>query len=235
MASLHPLQKQLRERADQERAEQVARFFKTKKGEYGAGDRFLGIRVPDIRKLVRIGKDCGVTEVLSILRSGFHEERLLAVLLLVQLYSRGDAELQAGVYSAYLAHTRCINNWDLVDVSAPKIVGAHLKNRSRKPLFVLAKSPDLWERRIAILATFDFIRSGDFHDTMRLSRLLLHDQHDLIHKAVGWMLREVGKRDRQCAEAFLEQHYTVMPRTMLRYAIEKFPAQRRKAYLLGRV
>jgi 3-methyladenine DNA glycosylase AlkD len=216
-------------------AEVAQRFFKTGPGAYGEGDVFLGIRVPVIRKQVRACRDLPMGEVKKLLGSRFHEARLLALLLLVERYRRGTDRERERIYKLYLARTRHVNNWDLVDLSAEHIVGAHLAGRSRRPLHRLARSADLWERRIAILSTFHFIRQDDFAETLALAELLLHDSHDLIHKAVGWLLREVGKRDRKTEVAFLKKHYRAMPRTMLRYAIERFPERERRRYLKGRV
>jgi 3-methyladenine DNA glycosylase AlkD len=170
-----------------------------------------------------------------LLQSPIHEDRSLALLILVHAFTKDDAATKKKIYDAYLSHTDFINNWDLVDVSAPHIVGAYLKDKSRKPLYKLAKSNSLWERRISIIATQHFIRQNDFADTLQIAKLLLHDQHDLIHKAVGWMLREIGNRDLATEEAFLQVHYRMMPRTLLRYAIEKFPEAKRQAYLKGTI
>lgn len=210
-------------------------YFRTGPGEYGEGDRFLGIRMPVLRTLVREYRGMPLEEVAQLLRSPWHEARLLAVLLLADAYGRGDDSMRAAIYRLYLDSTRWINNWDLVDSSAPHVVGAHLEGRNRGVLEELARSESLWERRIAILATQHFIRRGDFGTTLRIAELLVHDRHDLIHKAVGWMLREVANRDRATAEAFLRRHLAGMPRTMLRYAIEKFPPDLRQRYLRGEV
>lgn len=219
--------------ADHERAAALQRFFKTGPGEYAEGDRFIGVRVPQIRQLVKAHAATPLPDLQRMLYSPVHEERLLALLLMVHQFQCGDAALRKTLYELYLVSTDVINNWDLVDASAEHIVGGWLFGRSRKPLYKLARSRSLWERRIAIMATFHFIKCGEFTETLRLAELLLGDGHDLIHKAVGWMLREVGKRDLAAEEAFLQQHYREMPRTMLRYAIEKFPERRRLAYLKG--
>lgn len=213
----------------------LQRYFRTGPGEYGEGDRFLGIRVPVLRRLVREYRGVPVGQVAELLRSPWHEARLLALLLLVDAYARGDADAREAIYRLYLDSTAHVDNWDLVDSSAPHVVGAHLENRDRGVLDELARSESLWERRIAILATLHFIRRGDFATTLHVAELLLHDPHDLIHKAVGWMLREVGNRDRAAEEVFLRRHCRTMPRTMLRYAIEKFPPALRRAYLRGEV
>ena len=221
--------------ANKEIAEHSQRFFKTAKGEYGAGDIFLGIRVPVLRKLVKKYRGISFAEVYKLLHSKFHEERLLAVLMLVQLFKTADVEEQKQIYDLYLRNTEFINNWDIVDISAGNIVGAYLYEKDRIPLYHLVKSENLWERRISIIATFYFIRKNDFEETLKISKILLHDKEDLIQKAVGWMLREVGKKVIEIEEEFLEEHYKKMPRTMLRYAIEKFPEARRKMYLRGEV
>jgi len=210
-------------------------FFKTGPGEYGEGDVFIGVRVPTLRKLVREFAAADESVVQELLASPTHEERLLALLILVDQFEKGADKDRARIHRFYLEHTDRINNWDLVDSSAPGIVGAWLLNRSRTGLDRLARSPSLWERRIAIVATYAFIRRGQFDDTLRVVDRLLGDRHDLIHKAAGWMLREVGKRDTAVLEQFLAPHYRTMPRTMLRYAIERFPADRRQAYLRGTV
>jgi 3-methyladenine DNA glycosylase AlkD len=234
-SGLQRLRARVRDRANPTAAAHAQRFFKTAPGEYGAGDEFLGIPVPVLRALARTHRDLPDGGVRSLLRSRFHEERLLALLMLVDRFRRGDARRQLAIYRLYVANLDYVDNWDLVDSSASQIVGAHLEKRSRKPLYVLARSRDLWRRRVAIMATFHFIRLGQFEDTLALAAVLVGDREDLIHKAVGWMLREVGNRDRATAARFLAAHYRAMPRTMLRYAIERFPAARRRAYLRGSV
>jgi 3-methyladenine DNA glycosylase AlkD len=230
---LAALRKKLYALADPADAIHLQRFFKTAPGEYGAGDKFLGLRVPALRQLVKEYRELADAEALEMLASSWHEERLLALMLLVHQHGRGDAAHRDRIHRAYLAHTRYINNWDLVDASAGQIIGSHLDARDIALLERLARSDDLWERRIAIVATFHFIKQNEFGPTLKIARLLLHDPHDLIHKAVGWMLRELGKRDRQAEDAFLKKHYQVMPRTMLRYAIERHPETVRKQYLAG--
>jgi 3-methyladenine DNA glycosylase AlkD len=212
-------------------ASTLSRFFKTGPGEYAEGDCFLGIRVPELRRLSRVHREATLPTITVLLRSRWHEERLLALFLLVGRYERGTAPERARIFELYLRHTRYINNWDLVDSSAGHILGAHLEGRRHATLTRLARSPVLWERRMAILATSHDIGRGEYGETLRVARLLLHDPHDLIHKAVGWMLREVGKRDRRVAETFLRTHAPDMPRTMLRYATERFPARLRRQYL----
>ena len=223
----------LRSISDRSIAEHSQRFFKTGKGQYAEGDKFLGIRVPKIRQQVKKFKSVAISEILILLKSSFHEERLFALLALIEKYSKGDDAVKNQIYELYLGHIEYINNWDLVDSSASQIAGLHLYNKDRQPLYALAKSDNLWARRIAIIATFYFIKQNDFTDTIGIAGMLIKDKHDLIHKAVGWMLREVGKRDRAVEEQFLQQHYKAMPRTMLRYAIEKFDEETRLAYLKG--
>ena len=221
--------------ADQDFADHSQRFFKTAPGEYGYGDRFLGIRVPIIRQQVKRYQTASLTTSSRLLKSDYHEIRLFALLLLVEQFSRADEKRQLKIYDLYLANTRYINNWDLVDSSAHKIVGPYLENRDRAILQTLARSKSLWERRIAIIATFHFIRINQFDDSLDIAEQLLHDKEDLIHKAVGWMLREIGKRDKNVEIAFLNKHYKSMPRTMLRYSIEKFSPRERNNYLRGLV
>jgi len=227
------IRKRLRSLADKDKATILQGFFKTGPGHYGEGDIFIGLGVPVLRKLVKEFESASVYEAFELLKSSIHEERLLALLMLVRSYAAGDDAAKGKIFERYIANIRFINNWDLVDLSAPKIVGAHLVDKNRKQLYVYARSGDLWKRRIAMLSTLTFIRQNDFNDTLRISKILLKDKHDLIHKAVGWMLRELGKRSRNREEQFLKQHYRVMPRTMLRYAIEHFPEAKRKKYLKG--
>ncbi len=220
---------------DADVARHSKRFFKTGSGEYGDGDRFLGIRVPVLRRESIRFIDTPLEEVEKLLHSQFHEVRLCALLLLVKKFERGDATEKKRIFDMYLANTRFINNWDLVDSSAYHIVGAYLEKREKDVLYGLADSVDLWHRRIAILATFCFIKRGDFSDALRISEKLLYDNEDLIHKSVGWMLREIGKRDITVLEQYLNIHYRKMPRTMLRYAIEKFPEDLRQLYLKSKI
>jgi 3-methyladenine DNA glycosylase AlkD len=219
--------------SDAGHAETSRWFFKTGPGEYGENDRFRGIRVPALRKLAAKHRDVSAPDVLPLLKSDFHEDRMIALFFLVGIYARGDEEIKKNIYHTYLNHTEHINNWDLVDCSADKIVGDYLMARDKAPLHELACSGSLWERRIAIVATFHFIRNNVFDDTFRIADVLLNDPEDLIHKATGWMLREAGKRDENALETFLKGRYRRMPRTMLRYAIERFPETRRQAYLKG--
>lgn len=233
--SVEGIREKLQAMADPRQAANLQRYFKTGPGEYGEGDRFLGLWVPQVRKLAKEFSAISLKDIQQLLRSAIHEERLLALLLMVQRFQRCGENEREKLYRLYLASTRYINNWDLVDVSAGQIVGGWLFDKSRKPLYQLARSDSLWERRIAIMATSHFIKRGEFAESLQLSERLLQDEHDLIHKAVGWMLREVGKCDREIEEAFLREHYRQMPRTMLRYAIERFPETIRQDYLKGRM
>jgi 3-methyladenine DNA glycosylase AlkD len=229
------IRKRLRELENKEKAKILQGFFKTGPGQYGEGDLFLGIPVPRLRKLCKESGDMALGQVEALLKSAVHEERLLALLMLIRKYNEGDQSAKRKIYTLYLKSLRWINNWDLVDLSAPNIVGDFLMGRSRKPLYRLAHSSALWKRRIAILATFRFIKEQQFDETLRISEILLRDKEDLIQKAVGWMLREVGKRDRAAEEAFLKEHCRQMPRTMLRYAIERFPAAKKELFMKGRI
>ena len=225
----------LRSLANPEIAKHSQRFFKTAEGEYGFGDKFLGIRVPVIRQAVKKYNNTPLSVAEQLLKSEYHEVRLFALLLLVFRFSKSNADEQEEIYHLYLRNTQYINNWDLVDCSAHYIVGTYLENKGKSVLYNLSQSNSLWERRIAIMSTFYFIKKGQFSDTLQISEQLLSDQEDLIHKAVGWMLREVGKRDLAKEVAFLKAHYQKMPRTMLRYAIEKFSQEERQKYLRGKV
>jgi len=225
------IERRLRSLADATIAEHHLRFFKCGPGQYGEGDAFLGIMVPMMRTLSKEFTPIPVAEAIVLLQSKWHEARLVALLILVRKYERGDDAMRDEIYRSYLANTHRINNWDLVDASAPNIAGAYLLERDRTPLYDLAKSESLWERRIAIIATQHFIRHEDFDDTLRIAEILLNDRHDLIHKASGWMLREVGKRNQPVLERFLSKHAKRMPRTMLRYAIERFSPELRARYM----
>jgi 3-methyladenine DNA glycosylase AlkD len=225
------IRRRMRAISDPARAVVLRRFFKTGAGQYGAGDRFLGIRVPMLHRLAREYQGLSLRDIRALLRSAWHEERLLALLILVRQYAVAHAGRRNAIFRLYLKNTDQINNWDLVDCSAEYIVGAQVAERGRRTLLRLAKSKRLWERRIAMVATFHQIKRDRFDTTLRVARALLRDRHDLIQKAVGWMLREVGKRDRALEEQFLKRHGQRMPRTMLRYAIERFPAQLRWQYL----
>ncbi|MBI4698602.1 MAG: DNA alkylation repair protein [Nitrospirae bacterium] len=226
---------ELKKHGDKKIAAHSQRFFKTGKGEYAEGDKFLGIRVPVLRTLVKKYRSITIDEALKLLSSEFHEVRLFSLLSLIELYRRSGEADRKRIFKLYLGNTRHINNWDLIDLSAPHIIGNFLQDRDRKTLYALARSKSLWERRIAVLATFYFIRNSDFEDALKISQLLLHDKEDLIHKAAGWMLREIGKKDIASAERFLRKHCKIMPRTMLRYAIERFPEEKRLRYLKGEI
>jgi len=227
----HAIERELRALADPKRAAVSRRFFKTGPGEYGEGDRFLGIPVPAVRALVARHKDIALRELDTLLSSPWHEVRAFALLALVRAYEKGTSADKKRIYELYLKRTEYINNWDLVDTSAEHIVGAHLLARGRAPLARLARSPNVWERRIAVLATFHFIRRAEYDETLALAKRLLRDEHDLIHKAVGWMLREIGNRDGAVLERFLARHAAAMPRTMLRYAVERLPPARRAHFM----
>lgn len=217
--------------ADPERAKLLQRFFKTGKGEYGEGDIFLGIQVPVSRKVANKYLSLPLKEIQKLLNSKIHEHRLVALLIIVEKFKKADEKEKKQIFNLYLKNTKKINNWDLVDLSAPNIVGSYLIDKDKSILYKLARSKNLWERRIAIISTFAFIRKNEFTDSLNIAKLLLQDKHDLIHKAVGWMLREIGKRNQAVEEKFLKKYYKKMPRTMLRYAIEKFPKNKRKFYM----
>ena len=232
--SLIKLKSDLKRHGDKEQARILSRFFKTGPGEYAEGDIFLGIKVPVLRTLAAQYQLLTLADTLLLLKSPIHEERFLSLIILILKYQKACPHDKEKIYKVYLKHTQYINNWDLVDVSAKQIIGAHLLSRDRSPLYKLAVSPSLWRRRIAILSTFHFIEHNDFADTLKIAKILIRDPHDLIHKAVGWMLREVGKRNIGPEEEFLKANYSIMPRTMLRYAIERFPERTRLAYLQGK-
>jgi len=227
------IRKELRQSGDEELAARLQRFFKTGKGEYGEGDRFLGIKVPILRKIARKYRSISIDDAYGLLSSQYHEERFFSLVVLVDIFKKADNNDKNTIYKLYLKNTKYINNWDLVDVSAGKIVDAYLFDREKEPLYKLARSNVIWERRISIIATSYFINQHKFEDTINIAEILLRDKEDLIHKAVGWMLREVGNRTRDIEEDFLLKHHKSMPRTMLRYAIEKFPEEKRKHYLQG--
>ncbi len=233
MASVAAIRRELRAKAKQGKAAILARFFKTGKGEYAEGDRFLGVTVPETRAVAKRYQDLSLAEVLELLSSPIHEERACALFIMVGQYGRGSTKTRAAIYRAYLAHTRYINNWDLVDLSAYHIVGPHLEGREQGVLGRLAVSRSLWERRIAMVATFHTIRQGDPAPALHIAERLVYDDHDLIQKAVGWMLREVGKRcslDAECA--FLDRYAATMPRTALRYAIERMSPAEKRRYMM---
>lgn len=249
--SLISLKKDLKTRANPAKAKLLRGFFKTGKGQYGEGDIFWGIMVPIQREIAKKYQDLSLRDIQKLLNSRVHEERLIALLILVLQFKKGDTWKQKVIFNFYLKNTRNINNWDLVDLTAPNIVGQFLLDKDKKIIYKLVKSKNLWEKRIAVLATFTFIKNNQFKDTLRIAEILLINKlptsrfkhrlsglrplqgvgDDLIHKAVGWMLREIGKRDLVVEEKFLKKYYKKMPRTMLRYAIEKFPEKKRKRYL----
>jgi 3-methyladenine DNA glycosylase AlkD len=234
MNKLSDLQKELKIIADPQKAKLLQGYFKTGKGEYGEGDIFLGITVPVSRQFARKYKNLKFSEITKLLKSKFHEERLIALLILVHNFNLKDEKSKKEIYEFYLNNTKHINNWDLVDLSAHEIIGQYLSDKNADILIKLAKSENIWGRRIAVISTFEFIRNNRFNDSLRLAKILLQDEHDLMHKAVGWMLREIGKRDMETEIKFLDKHYGKMPRTMLRYAIERFPEKLRMSYLKGK-
>lgn len=233
---LDNLKKEIKKDSNIEKAKIYQRFFKTGKGEYGEGDIFLGLSVPEQRKIAKQYQDLELKEIRGLLQSKIHEERLIALLILVEKYGREPINRKK-IFDFYLESMEYVNNWDLVDLSADKIVGRFLFDgkEESKILTNLAKSSNLWEKRIAMISSFYFIKQGKFDESLKIAEILLNDSHDLIHKAVGWMLREIGNRDLNTEERFLKKHYKNMPRTMLRYAIEKFPEEKRQDYLKGRI
>ena len=233
--SLSEIRKEISKQKNPAQAINLQRFFKTGKGEYGEGDVFYGIKVPVQRTIAVRFKEVVLGDLKTLISSKVHEERLIAAFILVGQFKKADDERRKIIYEFYLKNRKGINNWDLVDLSAPKIVGEYLIDKEKELLYKFAHSKNLWEKRISIISTQAFIKQHWFEDTLMISEILLHDKHDLIHKAVGWMLREIGNRDIETEEEFLKQHYKTMPRTMLRYAIEKFPEIKRKAYLLGKI
>ena len=227
---------EIRALANKEIAQHSLRFFKTDKGEYGHGDLFLGVRAPKIRSIAKKHIDISITDMQTLIRSKYHEERFLGLIILVNKYAKTkDKKTKNQLYKIYISSFKYINGWDLVDVTCPHVTGKHLIDKDRTILYKWAKSDDLWTKRIAMVSTFSFIRKNDLEDTFKIAEILLHDEHDLIHKAVGWMLREAGKRDIKKEETFLKKYYKTMPRTMLRYSIEKFPESKRQKYLKGTI
>lgn len=222
------VKKELQKLKNKEKAKILSRFFKTGKGEYGEGDVFLGIKVPDIRIVAKKNLNISPKEIKELLESNIHEHRMTALLILVENFKKEEKE---EVFNFYINNLKNINNWDLVDLSCPNIVGKHLFKRDRNLLYKLAESENLWEKRIAIVSTYYFIKNNDFKDTVKIAKILLKDEHDLIHKAVGWMLREVGKKDEGILLAFLEKEYYNMSRMTLRYAIERLEESKRKYFL----
>lgn len=232
---MRQLESELKKAANPKQAAILQRFFKTGKGEYGEGDIFLGIKMSKQREIAKQFKHLSIQDIQKLLNSKIHEKRLISLLILIKRYEESGNKERERIFNLYLKNSKQINNWDLVDLSAPSIMGDFLLDKDKKILYELAKSENLWERRISIIATFTFIRNNQFEDTIEISKILLQDKHDLIHKTVGWMLREAGKKNQIILEKFLEKHYKNMPRTMLRYAIEKLKEERRKKYLLGEI
>jgi len=225
------VEKSLRTEASEQRAKDLSRFFKTGKGDYGEGDVFLGVSVPQQREVAKGFTDCPLSEIARLLESSIHECRLTGLIILVSQFKKASEEDKKKIFEFYFKHSKKINNWDLVDLSAHKIVGEYLLGKDVSVLNKLATSDNLWQRRISIIATFAFINKGQFNKSLELAQILLHDRHDLIQKAVGWMLREIGKRDEKVLIQFLDKHAKTMPRTMLRYAIEKLDEKKKKFYL----
>ncbi len=227
----------LKKISNKERAEIQQRFFKTGPGEYGEGDVFIGVKMPQQRLITKKFINTPVSDLERLLDSKVHEHRMIALLIGVLQFEKGNEKQQKQIYTFFIKNSKKINNWDLVDVTVPRVIGKYLlNNKSEKEiLYKFSKSKNLWQKRIAIISTFAFIRNLDFQDTLKISKILLNDKHDLIHKAVGWMLREIGNRNRDVEEKFLKIHYKTMPRTTLRYAIEKFPEKLRKNYLHGKI
>jgi len=230
---LFRLRKELKRYAHPEKAKSLQRFFKTDKGEYGEGDVFLGISVPLSRKIAREFSELEMKDIKKLLFSQIHEERLISLLILIEKYKKSDLRMKEEIFNFYVKNATQVNNWDLVDLSAPNIIGNFLKNRNKEILYKFANSDSLWKKRIGIVSTFEFIRNNNFSDCLKISKILLKNNHDLIHKAVGWMLREVGKRDVKILEEFLRKNYNDIPRTTLRYAIERFYEEKRKGWLKG--
>lgn len=225
------IQQELEMYIDPVKKEYLPKFFKTGKGQYGEGDKFLGIVVPNVRLVAKKHREESLETVKELMRSEFHECRLCGLFILVERFKKSDEKDRKEIYEFYLSQTERINNWDLVDLSASYIVGEYLKDKSREPLYRLAESELLWEQRIAVVSTYAFIKNSDFTDIYALAEKLLTHEHDLMRKAIGWMLREAGKRNKDLLVTFLEKYCLVMPRTMLRYAIEKFPEEERKYYM----
>jgi len=231
MNSLQAIKKELQSLADPQIAQHSQRFFKTGKGDYGEGDVFLGIRVPVIRKLAKRFHNLPLDNIESLLKSKFHEQRLLALIMMVNLFKKSDSHTQQQIFNTYINNIEYINNWDLIDTTTPHIVGTYLFDKNRQLLFNYAESENLWQRRISVLACLYFIQRDDFKDFIEIAETLVNDQHDLIHKAVGWMLREAAKKQLSITTRYLDQYAAIMPRTMLRYALKKFPANLKKEYM----
>ena len=231
MTPLTQLITELENLGDPEKKKNLQRYFKTGKGEYGEGDIFLGIYVGDQRKIARKYRHLSLIKVEELLQSKIHEHRLVALLILVEQFSKGDEGKRKEIVELYLKNTQWINNWDLVDLSAHKILGEYYWDKPKNVLYELAESENLWEKRISIISTFTFIHKESYEESLKIAEMLVNDDHDLIHKGVGWMLREIGKRDQAKEEEFLMKHYKTMPRTMLRYSIEKFDKEKKLFYM----
>ncbi len=231
------IKKDLQKHKKSNHAKILQRFFKTRPGEYGEGDVFLGLKTQETRSVAQKYQELSFSNLKKLLSSKIHEERVVAIMILNYRFEKADIAKKSEIYKFYLKNLSGVNNWDLVDSSAHKIIGEYLRlsKASRKILYKLSKSKNLWERRISIISTFQFIKNGEFKETLKIAKILLKDKEDLIHKATGWMLREVGKRNLVIEERFLKKHYKTMPRTMLRYAIERIPEKRRQAYLKGKI
>jgi 3-methyladenine DNA glycosylase AlkD len=227
--------KSLRRFASLDRKKSNEWFFKTEKGQYGEGDKFIGVSMPNLRIVASEYIDLSLDEIKKLLNSPIHEDRLLALVILTLQFKKIGTQEQKTIYNFYLKNTKRINNWDLVDISAHKIVGAYLLDKPKGILKKLARSKNMWERRIAMVSTWMFISKGETKDVIEIATILKDDEHDLMHKAVGWMLREVGKKEIKKLEKFLKRHYKTLPRTMLRYAIERFPEEKRQNYLRGTI
>lgn len=232
---LNQLKKDLREAGDKKKAEICASFFKTGKGEYGEEYIFLGVTTPEQRKIAKKYANLKIGDLRKLLSSKIHDHRSITLYILISQYNKADKKEKKKFFDFYLKNIENVNSWGLVDSSAPHIIGDYLLDKNRRILYKLAKSKNLWKRRVAIIATYGFIKENQFKDTLKISEILLNDKHDLIHKAVGWMLREVGNRDQKTEEQFLKKYYRKMPRTMLRYAIEKFDEKKRILYLKGNI
>ena len=229
------LKNDLKYLANFDHANNLQWFFKTGKGQYGEGDVFIGVKVPNIRKVAKRYTDLTLSEIKKLLYSRIHEERLCALLILVDKFAKKNDTEKKKIFDFYIKNAKRANNWDLVDLSCPKIVRNYLLNKNKSILYKFTTSENLWERRISVISTFMFIKYKKYKDSFKIAKILMNDKHDLIHKAVGWMLREIGKRNQTEEEKFLRKYYKKMPRTMLRYAIEKFEEEKRANYLKGRI
>ena len=225
------LKRDLQKLKNPEKIKIYSNFFKTGKGQYGEGDKFLGITIPQQRAIAKKYPNLTLKDIQKLLNDPIHEIRITALIILVEQYKKADESLKNKIYNFYMKNSKKMNNWDHVDCTAPYIAGPHLLNKNKSILYKFAKSKNLWERRISIITTYHFIKNNKFTDTIKIAEILLKDDHDLIHKAVGWMLREVGKKDQKLLEKFLKKHHKIMPRTMLRYSIEKFTESKRKFYM----